>query len=344
MALRLLYDAKELSHRANRARTAQLGNIEKLIENAVYDNSALNVDHDKFTDFHYYAVSVKYEGEVLDLWLNIGVAKNDGKNHLYAITNQSDKIKEKNRPPITAWSRPVGNAIQNDSSNTSIPQNSEKSIGAAEKVFEKGEKVSTKSTKATRRSLDEDFDTDTFFANALENGGIISHEEAEAMRSEKTKSQTSRRSEKKVTSYTKKNAAELVDQIFAEHMLFEDGRGKLAIGGKGGAIKVAHGLLNSADPGKRNAAALKFADYILARTVISDDTYYSDLTPYIDTVELLKPYIRKLRLDGIKDEIKYHYDKNRGPYLRWGAKNRDAEVWGVTNSNVARALSVLYHT
>ena len=29
-------------------------------------------------------------------------------------------------------------------------------------------KVSTKSTKATRRSLDEDFDTDTFFANALD--------------------------------------------------------------------------------------------------------------------------------------------------------------------------------
>ena len=65
---------------------------------------------------------------------------------------------------------------------------------------------------------------------------------------------------------------------------------------------------------------MKFADYILARTVISDDTYYSDFTPYIETVELLKPYIRKLRLDGIKDEIKHHYDKNRGPYLRWSAK------------------------
>ena len=78
-------------------------------------------------------------------------------------------------------------AIKRSPFDNSIPQNSEKSTPNAKKV---SEKVSTKSPKATRRSLDEDFDTDTFFANALENGGVITHEEAEAMRGEKTKSQT----------------------------------------------------------------------------------------------------------------------------------------------------------
>lgn len=103
---------------------------------------------------------MRYEGEIFDLWLNVGVAKNDKKNHLYAITNQNEHIKEKKRPPITAWSRPVGNAIQNASSNNSIPQKSEKSTENAKKSFS--------------------FDPDTFIQQAMENGGMV----------EKPKSQT----------------------------------------------------------------------------------------------------------------------------------------------------------
>lgn len=72
---------------ADDARVAQLGNLEKLIEKAVYSHSVENVEHNKFTGFHYYEVSVKYDKELFDLWLNVGVAKNDRKNHLYAITN-----------------------------------------------------------------------------------------------------------------------------------------------------------------------------------------------------------------------------------------------------------------
>ena len=70
----------------------------------------------------------------------------------------------------------------------SIPQISEKSTSKTKKDSESDGIVD-------RKSLDDDlFDKDRFFANAMENGGVISHEEAEAIRAnskpEPEKSQT----------------------------------------------------------------------------------------------------------------------------------------------------------
>ena len=122
-------DAQEMAHGANKERTTQLGNIEKLIEKATYSHSADNIEHKKFSGFHYYAVSVRYGDEVFDLWLNVGVGKNDKQNHLYAITNQNPDTEKGRSTTHYGVSRPVGDAIQNASSTNSIPQNSEKSTG-----------------------------------------------------------------------------------------------------------------------------------------------------------------------------------------------------------------------
>ena len=56
-------DAQKLARNANVTRTAQLGNLKSLIENAIYDNSEYNVEHKKFIDFHYYTVTAKYIGD-----------------------------------------------------------------------------------------------------------------------------------------------------------------------------------------------------------------------------------------------------------------------------------------
>lgn len=122
-------DAQEMAHGANKERTTQLGNTEKLIEKATYSHSADNIEHKKFSGFHYYAVSVRYGDEVFDLWLNVGVGKNDKQNHLYAITNQNPDTEKGRSTTHYGVSRPVGDAIQNASSTNSIPQNSEKSTG-----------------------------------------------------------------------------------------------------------------------------------------------------------------------------------------------------------------------
>ena len=109
-------DAQELSHRANEHRTAQLGNLRQIIENATYHHSVYGVEHKKFDDFHYYHVAVRLNGEVFDLWLNVGTAKVNGTNHIYAITNKTEEA-----PTHYGVARPAGNALQNASSSTSIP-------------------------------------------------------------------------------------------------------------------------------------------------------------------------------------------------------------------------------
>lgn len=111
-------DAQKLSRNANESRTAQLGQLRELVERARYDHSAYNIVHDKFVDFHYYEATAKYNGEEINLWINVGVAKNDGKGHVYAITN-----KKEDAPAHYGVGGPVGNRIQNASSTNSISQN-----------------------------------------------------------------------------------------------------------------------------------------------------------------------------------------------------------------------------
>jgi len=150
-------DAQELSHKANKARTAQLGNLRKLIEKAQYDHSTKEVIHNKFVEFHYYTVSVKYKDQRFDLWINIGVAKNDGKNHIYSITNKKEEA-----PTENGVVRPVGNALQNASSTNSIPEN--------------GENVNRDERKSVQRSYnpaeDSDFEDE---GNVWVEGSVESH-------------------------------------------------------------------------------------------------------------------------------------------------------------------------
>lgn len=128
-------DAQHLAHNATEERTAQLAEIKRIIETASYSHSALGVEHPKFSQFHYYDVSVKYGDETIDLWLNVGTAKNDGVNHIYAITNKKEEA-----PTNYGVARPVGNALQNASSVNSITGNDEIVKVAEEKRVQKAEK------------------------------------------------------------------------------------------------------------------------------------------------------------------------------------------------------------
>ncbi len=111
-------DANKLTSKADDARIAQLVNLKKVVENAIYSHSENKVVHNKFSDFHYYAVDVIYAGETYKLWINVGVAKNNGENHIYSITKRNEEA-----PTDKGVVRPVGNALQNASSDNSIHQN-----------------------------------------------------------------------------------------------------------------------------------------------------------------------------------------------------------------------------
>ena len=64
---------------------------------------------------------MKYAGENIGLWINVGTAKNDGKNHIYTLSNKAEEA-----PTEYGVSRPVGNAIQSASSLTSISESAKK--------------------------------------------------------------------------------------------------------------------------------------------------------------------------------------------------------------------------
>ncbi|MBQ9113915.1 MAG: hypothetical protein IJY05_03225 [Clostridia bacterium] len=118
-------DAKELSHLANDKRIAELANIKELIENARLFAEETKVKHNKFDAFSYYKIKVSFEGETFAVLLNVGRAKNNGRYHIYSITNYNKK-RVAGRASL-GLSRPVGNAIKNDSSTTIIHETSEKS-------------------------------------------------------------------------------------------------------------------------------------------------------------------------------------------------------------------------
>lgn len=146
-------DSHKISSNANRERTIQLGNLRKLLENAKFDNSEYKVEHPKFTAFHYYTVTAKIGKEEFPLWINVGVAKNDGSNHIYDITNNSGNINKEEAPTHNGVSRPVGYAIQNASSNNIISNPDEK-INPSDEKISKTENSKEKSLASEYRSAE----------------------------------------------------------------------------------------------------------------------------------------------------------------------------------------------
>lgn len=80
-------NAKELAHKADSKRTAEIAEFEKIIKKAVFLTEK-NVEHNKFSGFRYYMAPVKYKGEKTGIILNVGIHAYDKKLHLYAITNR----------------------------------------------------------------------------------------------------------------------------------------------------------------------------------------------------------------------------------------------------------------
>ena len=129
---------------------------------------------------------------------------------------------------------------------------------------------------------------------------------------------------KKPTSYTKAEAEAMVDGIMESIFSFDGYHGEIK--NRADVIRQAHAMLNSAEAGKRHSTALKFADYIIQHTALADSFDYVEMSPYIEKVNLLKPYLHRLNLDNLKGEIKYHYDKDTSPYLRWSKRKGEQGI------------------
>lgn len=95
-----------------------------------------NVIHNKFIDFHYYNAIAKYKNDTFNLWINVGASKYDNANHRYSITNKHEDALN-----TSVDSRPMGYAIENASSNNSIPDSAQESNSFAENSLEISDEV-----------------------------------------------------------------------------------------------------------------------------------------------------------------------------------------------------------
>ncbi len=128
----------------------------------------------------------------------------------------------------------------------------------------------------------------------------------------------------KMKVYSKVESEGVINDILGNYMSFGDVYGVLSGKSKAEVIDMLWRGLNTAEPGRRAKVALDVAEYIIQHSVV--ESMYDDASTevYMDTIALLKPYLHKINLNGIKGEIKHRYDRDNSPYLLWGKRKGDS--------------------
>lgn len=120
--------------------------------------------------------------------------------------------------------------------------------------------------------------------------------------------------------YSKVEAEQIINNVLGNYMAFGDSYGELSGKSRREVIEMLWRGLNTADPGKQAKVALDVAEYIIQNAALENLYEDANNEAYIDTISVLKPYLHKLDLSGIKGEIKYRYDRDNSPYLLWGRR------------------------
>lgn len=124
--------------------------------------------------------------------------------------------------------------------------------------------------------------------------------------------------------YTKAEAAEVINSIIEERLVFEDigMYGELRGKDRQTVIDYLFQKLNTVKEGYRGGVALRIADYMIEHTVLTDMYAESngEVSEAMSKLSVLRRYMHKIDLRHIQDEIQYRFDKRNSINLVWGAK------------------------
>ena len=124
--------------------------------------------------------------------------------------------------------------------------------------------------------------------------------------------------------YTKAEAAEVINSIIEERLVFEDigMYGELRGKDRQAVIDYLFQKLNTVKEGYRGGVALRIADYMIEHTVLTDMYAESngEVSEAMRKLSVLRRYMHKIDLRYIQDEIQYRFDKKNSINLIWGAK------------------------
>ena len=120
--------------------------------------------------------------------------------------------------------------------------------------------------------------------------------------------------------YSKVDAESIINNVLGNYMSFGESYGVISGKTKNEVIEMLWRGLNTAEPGRQAKVALDIAEYILQNAVL-ENIYEDDSNQvYIDTIQVLKPYLHSINLNGIKGDIKHKYDRDNSPYRLWGKR------------------------
>lgn len=121
--------------------------------------------------------------------------------------------------------------------------------------------------------------------------------------------------------YSKIDATEIINSIIDERLVFDDKYGSLSGKSRAQVIDTLFTKLNNTSEGYRIGVALDIADYIINNAVLTDmyDSY-DDVSYAMETLSVIRRYMHKVDLRGIKGEIQHKFDKKNAVSLVWGAK------------------------
>lgn len=130
--------------------------------------------------------------------------------------------------------------------------------------------------------------------------------------------------------YAKKDIEQIINTVLDSYMSFGDKYGTLSNKNKAQVVDSLWQALNTAEKGKVGAVAIDAAEFIINSAVAEE--MYEDYDRYEDVaiVNILRPYLNRINLDGIKGELLYRYDKEgfRAIRGRWG-KRSDVAKFGI---------------
>ncbi len=124
--------------------------------------------------------------------------------------------------------------------------------------------------------------------------------------------------------YTKTEAAEVINSIIEERLVFEDigMQGELRGKDRQAVIDYLFRKLNTVKEGYRGGVALRIADYMIEHTVLTDMYAESngEVSEAMRKLSVLRRYMHRIDLRHIQDEIQYRFDKKNSINLVWGTK------------------------
>jgi hypothetical protein len=124
--------------------------------------------------------------------------------------------------------------------------------------------------------------------------------------------------------YTKAEAAEVINSIIEERLVFEEigMQGELRGKDRQAVVDYLFQKLNTVKEGYRGGVALRIADYMIEHTVLTDMYVESngEVSEAMRKLSVLRRYMHKIDLRHIQDEIQYRFDKRNSINLVWGAK------------------------